>query len=294
MFAMSRSNPRWSRVVIGLSLVVTLSSVLGWSGLTITRGETPAAVAGLADGTPSPSMPPDTQVPTYGECTATPRDFEDAMALLRAQLYDPSVVIPPSWATDVRVTPTGPVQSYELPDGPAPTAEQVDEVSDLLGRYLNCPTSAQAIGYWTDDNLIRSGLYDEGSGYLISGLWQEANPEPDEPVPSYPEPIIDGNGSAIEAPLPPQEYKQPDLTGTSIRNQLYGFRMIDDTHLGAYVEITEPLSFETTTIGPEFDQTGFVVFERLPDGRWLIDEFVSPYEIIEQRLSSEAEATPSA
>ena len=283
-----------SRIALMVALALAIVVIPGWSGFTIRHSEMPGAVAQTSGGTPSPRVPLDVQVPIFGECLATPRDFEDAMALLRAQLYDPSVVIPPSWATGVRDSPTGPVQSYELPDGPAPTPEQIAEVTDLFGQYLNCPTSAQSIGYWTDDNLIRSGLSGEDSGFLISGLWEEAKPPEPEPEPSYPEPITDGNGSVIEAPLPPREYEPTDLTGSAAQMQLYGFRWVDQTHIGAYVDNPGSVSSETTTIDAAFDWIGFVVFEQQPDGSWLVDELVNPYEIVEQRLSSAAEATPVA
>ena len=286
------SSRRWVGVLlVGLMMV----GPGGRSSIAVLADDsTPPPI--VAGSTPVPmNMPIDLRRPTYEPCDAAPRDFDDVMSILDTVLFDPSgFPLPKEWATEVRETSDGPVSSYELPIGGPVGAPEIAELTTLTGRYLNCSTTLSNFGYVTDDCVVRAGLLSPGSGFLMVSLWNEAH-EAAMPAPSYPEPITDGNGSQIQAPVAPSYPGTPDRTGQQADSQLYGFRAIDASHVGAYVEIAGSISIgDGQSIEPTFQQTGFVVFAWQPDERWLIDQFVSPYATLSDRFAPSEGATPAA
>lgn len=287
------SHPtRWPGFVITLLIGLLVASLV--------LPVSPFVRAGGNQGSATPEaspvaveVPADRYWVTFQPCTAVPRDYDETMTVIARAVLGPE---PPSFslgfAPEIHDEIGGPVTSYQLPDGPVPSPSSVDAVVQLLGADANCNSILQALAYFTDAYVIRGALDDEQGGISLAALWRSANPV-DTPVPSYPEPITDGNGSEIQAPAPPQVPTPPDRTGER-GNQLYGFRMIDDTHLGAYVEIGDNVSDQNfDPIQPTFEQTGYVVFEQQPDGTWLIDAYESPDTIFRQRLFPEGEATPT-
>ena len=280
--------------VVLLLAGLLLVGLVGHSAVAALAGSsTPAPMP--ADGSPAPDVEPvDLVRPIYQACDATPRGFDDVMNLLNTTLFDSDAsLVPIDWVSEVRDTPDGPVMSYELPVGGPLEVPEIAELTTLTGRYLNCRTTLSSFAYVTDDNVIRTGLLSPGSGFLMVSLWNQAHEEA-MPAPSYPEPITDGNGSQIQAPVAPSYPGTPDRTGERADSQLYGFRAIDASHVGAYVEIAGSISFgEGLSIEPTFAQTGFVVFAQQPDGGWLIDQFVSPYVTLFDQFAPPESATPA-
>lgn len=232
------------------------------------RPATPAAGSPVAE-------PPtaDLQSIIFQPCDVTPRDYDELMTMIATVSQDPdSYPTPPPWLTPSINPNPGPTGRYFLPDGPAPSPEMVQTLVELLGTFETC-TPLQRAALRPDDLLVRAVFEGDGGARLIAGWWQDAH--------------------RVSAPAT----VRAGLIGTPTIYQLYGFRTIDATHVGAYVELSGGIrlgfSSASGTYQPTWEQAGYIVFTRAPDGRWLIDSFVSPLASVVDALYPEGSATPA-
>jgi hypothetical protein len=148
----------------------------------------------------------------------------------------------------------------------------VQTLVELLGTFETC-TPLQRSALRPDDLLVGSVFEGDDGARLIAAWWRDAH-------------------QPLELPT-----VRDSRLGTPTIYQLYGFRTIDATHVGAYVELSGGIrlgfSPASGTYQPTWEQAGYIVFTRAPDGRWLIDSFVSPLGSVVDALYPEGSATPA-
>ena len=151
----------------------------------------------------------------------------------------------PSTAPSTNGTPTVPYTrsliSYRLADGPAPEAALADQLTILMGEYVNCrPLAAASLS--TVDLLLRQELYYAGGGWFLVNLFRDSQ------TPGAGQPIQFANaGRAF---------------------MLFDWRMLDDDHVGAYIGYRYPNAQNYTIYG----HFAYVAFVRGDDGKWRIDD----------------------
>ena len=265
----ARAPELW-RIRLGRILTVALlSAILVASSLTVAaRGA--AGTGTPAAGSPVAGQPPaDLQVITYQPCDVIPRDYDELMTMIATVYQDPEAF--PSLTASVNLR-SGPAGRSFLPDGPSPSPETVQTLVELLGTFETC-TPLQRAALRPDDLLARSVFTEDGTR-IVAGWWRDAHQMSGAPA------VRDGQ------------------IGTPTIYQLYDFRTIDATHVGAYVELSGGirLGFNPAagTYQPSWERDGYVVFTLGPDGRWLIDAFVSPLGSVVDALFPEGSATSAA
>ena len=243
-----------------VGLLVAVSTAGAGSG-TGTGPATPAIGSPVVN-----QPPPDAQPVQYQPCDVPPRDYDELMAMIVSA--GPESYAPPPSSLTPRSLPGG---HYLLPDGPAPAPETVQTLVRLLGTFENC-SPLQRAALRPDDLLVRAAFGEDGAR-TIAGWWRDAHPAA---TVATPDPAI--------------------RVGDATIYQLYDFRTIDATHVAAYVELSGEirLGFNPAagTYQPTWEQAGYIVFTQGPDGRWLVDSFVSPLGSVVDTLFPEGAATP--
>lgn len=268
-----RSQRRRIRLARLLAVVLLVAAPTVSSVGLVSAGSSSGQATPTA-GTPGAAQPPaDLHPVAYQPCDVTPRDYDALMTMIVTTYQDPTALptLPP-WQTPSVNPRSLPGGHYFLPDGPSPSPETIQNLVRLLGTFENC-TTLQRAALRPDDLLVRAAFGEDGAE-VIAGWWQDAH------------------RSAVPTPDPAIRI------GTTTIYQLYGFRTIDATHIGAYVELSGDirLGFNPAagTYQPTWDRDGYIVFTQEPDGRWLIDSFVSPLGSVLDTMFPEGGATPAA
>lgn len=249
---------------LGLVATLTLVALIGLSGLAVylSAPRDPEGnftqIGGAVSSTPAVDsvlqQPGDLVSVTATSCSVARADFDETMRVLAAPATDRSL-LPASLASAIPPVDMWSATTYVLPQGDNATNEQITAVEQILGRVVVC-SSLQEASLYTSDGLVRL-VYGSNYGYsIVIGLWQ------------------DDQAGAPRA--------MPSGLDVHPRFELYGFRVLDDQHVAAYIELPGGTVFSDPSTGlgreyyPKFDQRGYIVIEQQPDGQWLIDDFVYP------------------
>lgn len=274
----SRPSPpsrlrRFGSRSLGLVATLTLVSLLGLSGLALylsaPRPDVPDGHALLAAASPTAdTAPADSQEVFYAPCDVTPRNYNELMAMLSARILVADSAVPPSLASESTALGIyGP--RYHLPEGSTVSPDLRAELVGVLGSWTNCNPFLRA-ALSTDDYLVRNALEGPIAGPMTFFWWLYSHPSA---VPLAPNRFGEG-----VPPIPDPSDAELNPVGTSADVYAYGFRMLDQAHIAAYlasplvqVDGTGPVS---VPVGPpRYEESGYVVFVRQPDGRWLVDEW---------------------
>ena len=262
---------------LGLVATLTLVAMIGLSGLAVylsapQRNEDPESRSILAGASPTADTAPvDSQEIFYGPCDVAPRDYDELMAMVAARIVVADPVVPASVAISSTAGGGNGPPRYQLPDGGAVPPETRAPLVALLGSWANCtPFLRTALS--TDSFLVRSALEGPVAGPVTFFWWLYSHPDA---VPSV---APETAGDHADVPRPgDSELAAP---GTPTNVFAYGLRLLDDRHIAAY--LASPFLRTRVTgedVGPEvvgppqYEEGGYVVFARQPDGRWLVDEW---------------------
>lgn len=252
--------------LLSATLIVSLINVAGAGSESGTA--TPVAGSQVAA---QPSV--DLQPIIFQPCDVTPRNYDELMTMIATVSQDPeSYPAPPPWLTPSINPNPGPTGRYFLPDGPTPSPEMVQTLVQLLGTFESC-TPLQRAALRPDDLLVRSVFEGDDGARVIADWWRDAHQPPEPPA------------------------VRDSRLATPTIYQLYGFRTFDATHVGAYVELSGGIRLGVNpaagTYQPTWTREGYIVFTQGPDGRWLVDSFVSPLGDVVDTLFPEGGATPA-
>ena len=256
---------------MGVAATLLLVAMLAVSGfavyLTAPRhpSEDPTSMSGIAAGsaTPdsaTPSVPADAREVTAQNCTAQPSDFGQIMSTLNERVptsrltNDQRIPVPLATMTGREIplghsSGTPPTTysttaiSYQLPDGAAPDSALADQLTVLMGEYINCrPLAAASLS--TTDMLLRQTLYYGGGGWFLAQLYADSQPS------TFP------------------KSRLQNFIGS--KWFLFEWRTLDATHVGAYVAA---LPARAASDARQYNHSAYVVFARGDDGTWRIDDY---------------------
>lgn len=261
---------------LGLVATLTLVALIGLSGLAVylsaPRPDDSARLPLLAGASPTAeTVPADSQAIVYRPCDVTPRDYDELMAMLSARIVVPEPTVPPSVAMAMAGGGvTGhPRPPFSLPDGRPVSPDLRNELAGVIGTWMNCNLFLRS-ALSTDDYLVRNALGDAGGGWTTVFLWLDSHPDAVPPAP-----ITTSNDVS---PIPDPGATELAVAGTFANVDAYGFRSLDEDHVAAY--LASPLvrdsgpGTDAIPVGePVYEEGGYVVLARQPDGRWLIDEW---------------------
>ena len=252
-------------IAVGLLATLTVATASA-----VAAGNLQGAATSAAGSLGVPQPPADVRMVVYQPCDVTPLDYDELMTMIATVYREPAASPPvPASGITARSIPGG---HYALPDGPNPSSEIVETLVDLLGTFETC-SPLQRAALRPDDLLARSVFTEDGSR-IVAGWWQDAHQVSEPPA------------------------VRDSRIGTPTIYQLYGFRTIDATHIAAYVELSGDVRLGSNpaagTYQPTWNRDGYIVFTQRPDGRWLIDGFVSPLGDVVEMGRSDGSATPAA
>ncbi|CAA9572482.1 MAG: hypothetical protein AVDCRST_MAG33-2678 [uncultured Thermomicrobiales bacterium] len=264
---------------LGLVATLTLVALVGLSGLAVylsaPQRDDGATVPIIAGASPtSEPVPADLRDVIPSTCVQEPRDYVELMRMIRAPLNNGEVhrifnLRPQATAIANATNPE--LEAFQLPDGPEPDEATSRAVVSTLSQFHGCQTvygwHLQAASLTTDDYWYRTVYHSDRGGAELVLLWSDdqylATAPPEERTAS-----------------PPAENATVRDLGSDPLYELYGFRLIDEDRVGAYLSpgsrLTGVGDASVLAVQPEYDQRGYVVFAQGDDGRWLIDEIVSP------------------
>lgn len=273
----SRSAPpswlrRFGSRSLGLVATLTLVALVGLSGLALylsaPRPDGPGGHALLAGASPTvDTAPADSQEVFYAPCDVTPRDYDQLMARVSSRILVPDPTVPSSLAGESGpFGPSGP--RYRLPEGGAVSLDVRTELVGVLGSWTNC-TLFLRTALSTDDYLVRNALEGPGSGVVTFSWWLYSHPSA--------VPLASNRFEEGVPPIPDPGDSELNPVGTSADVVAYGFRMLDEDHIVAYLasphlEADGPGSVLVPVGPPRYEESSYVAFVRQPDGHWLIDE----------------------
>ena len=264
---------RFGSQSLGLVATLTLVALIGLSGLavylTAPQRDDPATAAVVAGASPTTTITTaDSQEILYGPCDVAPRDYNALMAMISDRILVPEPTVPPSVASESgTVGRAGP--TYSLPEGGAVSLDIRTELVGVLGSWTNCDLFLRT-ALSTDDYLVRTALEGPIAGPIAFLWWLHSHPDAVHPAPT-----VVGAG---RSPVPASADAEPAPSGMSTDAWAYGFRMLDEDHIAAYLASPflgpgGPGSVSVPVGPPRYEESGYVVLARQPDGRWLVDEW---------------------